>query len=67
MLHCAAMQLFIWKWLCQPSVLFLEATVCTTGYAGLTLDMEYCVVNHRELQNRLDKHINPTERRQITQ
>lgn len=50
MLHCAAMQLFIWKWLCQPSVLFLEATVCTAGYAGLRLDVEYCLVNHRELQ-----------------
>lgn len=49
-MHCAAMQSFIWKQLCQAVVLFLEAAVCTVGHAGLRLDMEYHAVNHRELR-----------------
>lgn len=46
-LHWAAMQSFIWKRLCQASVLFLEAIV---GRAGLWLDMEYRAANRREPQ-----------------
>lgn len=30
--------------------MFLEATVCTVGHAGLRLDTGYDAVNHGELQ-----------------
>lgn len=47
-LRRAAVQSFIWKRLCQPLVLFLDAPA---GHPGLWVGLEYHAANHRELRD----------------